>query len=139
MFHCFKEFCRKFDAEIGKILKTNLVQTNEVQRCAVLFPALKQVAKLAGKSDVALIDVGTSGGLSFLMDRVHTSYSDGLFAGPEDSPLRLTCESRGSKIPEMPKVLIGSRIGIDLNPINLMNESERAWNLALIWPDQLSL
>lgn len=137
MLHCFKEFCRKYETEISKILKSNLVQTNEVQRCAVLFPALKQVVKLAGKSNVALIDVGTSGGLSFLMDRVHTSYSDGLMAGPEDSPLRLNCESKGSRIPEMPTVLIGSRIGIDLNPINLMNESERAWNLALIWPDQL--
>jgi hypothetical protein len=137
MFNCFKEFCRKYETEISKILKSNLVQTNEVQRCAVLFPALKQVVKLAGKSNVALIDVGTSGGLSFLMDRVHTSYSDGLMAGPEDSSLRLNCESKGSRIPEMPTVLIGSRIGIDLNPINLMNESERAWNLALIWPDQL--
>lgn len=137
MFECFKEFCRKFEAEILEILKTKLVQTNEVQRCAVLWPALKMAAQLARQSNVALIDVGTSGGLSFLMDQIHVSYSDGTNTGPEGSSLRIHCELRGESLPELPIVKIKSRIGIDLNPVDLLNEGEKAWNLALIWPDQL--
>lgn len=137
MFESFKEFCRKFEAEILELLKTKLVQTNEVQRCAVLWPALKLAAQRSQQSEVALIDVGTSGGLSFLMDQAHVTYSDGIQSGREGSLLRLLCESRGEALPELPSIKIRTRIGIDLNPVDLLNDSERAWNLALIWPDQL--
>ncbi|MBN8539812.1 MAG: DUF2332 domain-containing protein [Deltaproteobacteria bacterium] len=137
MFECFKGFCQKFEFEILEILKTKLVQTNEVQRCAVLWPALKLVGQMAKQSNVALIDVGTSGGLSFLMDKAHLTYSDGAKDGPEDSPLRLHCESRGGTVPTLTSVNVKSRIGIDLNPVDLLSENEKAWNLALIWPDQL--
>lgn len=137
MFECFKVFCSKFEFEILEILKTKLVQTNEVQRCAVLWPALKLVGQMAKQPNIALVDVGTSGGLSFLMDKAHISYSDGVQSGPDDSKLRLHCESRGTTVPSLPNVSIKSRIGVDLNPVDLLNENERAWNLALIWPDQL--
>lgn len=35
----FKDFCLKNNEQIIKILQTKLVQTNEVRRCAYLYPA----------------------------------------------------------------------------------------------------
>lgn len=137
MFSCFKDFCVRFAPEITEILKTRLVQTNEVQRCAVLVPALSVICEAAGRRDVTLVDVGASGGLNLTMDKAHIEYSDGSTAGPEDSDLRLKCDSRGAQIPTLVPVSISTRIGVDLNPVDLLNESVRQWSLSLIWPDQV--
>lgn len=137
MFKCFETFCRKFGSEISEILKVRLVQTNEVQRCALLFPAVNFVSQKSGQSKLALVDVGVSGGLNFLMDKARLQYTNGQIFGQQNSSLVIRCESKGSAIPIEPNVEIIERIGIDLNPVNLLDEKERAWNLALIWPDQL--
>lgn len=137
MFRCFKNFCMKFNSRIGEILKTRLVQTNEVQRCALLFPAVNFVSQKSGQFKLALVDVGVSGGLNFLMDKARIQYTDGRTFGPQESLLRIRCESKGKPIPPEQDAEITDRIGIDLNPIDLLNEEERRWNLALIWPDQL--
>lgn len=137
MFKCFKEFCVRFNSRIAEILKNRLVQTNEVQRCALLFPAVNFVSQKSGQSSLSLVDVGVSGGLNFLMDKAQIQYTDGRTLGPPESLLRIRCESKGKPIPPEQDVEIKDRIGIDLNPINLLNDEERHWNLALIWPDQL--
>lgn len=136
MFDCFKRFAKKFEPEIKSLLQTRLVQTNEVQRCALLFPALNFVSKKLDHQKIALMDVGASGGLNFLMDQVYIRYSDGASTGAETSPLQIICESKGEPIPRFQNAQIAMRIGIDLNPVNLLNTDERQWNLALIWPDQ---
>lgn len=137
MFRCFKDFCMKFNSQIAEILKTRLVQTNEVQRCALLLPAVNFVAQKSGQFKLLLVDVGVSGGLNFLMDKAQIQFTDGRTFGPPESLLRIRCESKGKPIPPEQDAEINARIGIDLNPINLLNEEERQWNLALIWPDQL--
>ncbi len=136
MFNCFKRFSKKFETEIKSLLQTRLVQTNEVQRCALLFPALNFVSKNLDHQKIALIDVGASGGLNFLMDQAYIQYSDGTSTGAATSPLQIICESKGEQIPRFQTAQIAMRIGIDLNPVNLLNPDERQWNLALIWPDQ---
>ena len=137
MFKCFKDFCMKFSPQIREILKSRLVQTNEVQRCALLLPSVNFVSQQSGQSKLALVDVGVSGGLNFLMDKTHIKYTTGQTLGQENSSLQILCESKGVPIPEEHRVEIMERIGIDLNPINLLDEDECQWNLALIWPDQL--
>lgn len=137
MFECFKDFCIKFSSQIGEILKSRLVQTNEVQRCALLFPAVSFVSQKSAQSKLALVDIGVSGGLNFLMDKAQIQYTDGRTFGPSQALLQIRCESKGNPIPLDRHAVIIDRIGIDLNPINLLNEDERQWNLALIWPDQL--
>ncbi len=137
MFDTFKSFCKKFESDIRQILATKLVQTNEVQRCALLLPAVHFVAQKSGQSKIALVDVGASGGLNFLMDKAHIQYTDGQVFGPPSSALQISCESKGSKIPTEQNIEITDRIGIDLNPVNLMDERALLWNLALIWPDQI--
>lgn len=86
---------------------------------------------------MALVDVGVSGGLNFLMDKARLQYTDGQAFGPQSASLQIRCESKGNSIPTDQNAEIVDRIGIDLNPINLLDEKERQWNLALIWPDQL--
>jgi hypothetical protein len=132
----FKEFALRNASQIIAILRSKLVQTNEVQRCALLLPALNYVSNSSNFAPMALIDVGVSGGLNFLVDQVHVKYSDGSLAGPKDSILTLNCRVDGEPLPKVHQINIKDRIGIDLNPINLKDANERIWNLALIWPDQ---
>jgi hypothetical protein len=136
-FDSFKNFCIKFASEIQPLLRTKLVQTNEVQRCALLLPAVNLISQMSDQKPIALIDVGSAGGLNLLMDKTYIQYSDGISVGPINSPLQLQCDSQGLKIPEFQDVKIENRIGIDLNPVNLLDANERQWNLALIWPDQI--
>lgn len=137
MFTVFTSFCKKYEDQIINLIKTRLVQTNEVQRCALLLPGLSVVSKLAGSPKIALIDVGASGGLNLLMDQAYVKYSDGMQTGPMNSSLQLECELKGTTLHGFKNVLrIASRIGIDLNPVDLLNPNEREWAMSLLWPDQ---
>ncbi len=138
MLKTFKDFCLDWKNQIIEILKTRLVQTNEVQRCALLRPAINFVSSQSDNKKISLIDIGVSGGLNFLLDKTFIKYSNGSSIGSPESKLQIRCESIGGPIPlQLEEILIYDRIGIDLNPLNLMNEEEHLWNLALIWPDQL--
>jgi hypothetical protein len=112
------------------------VQTNEVRRCALLLPAVAEVAKSV-QSGIALVDIGTSSGLNLLLDKYLYRYSDGTAVGTLDSHLKLSCTIQDSQliIDQMPK--IASRIGIDLNPIDLNDAEEMLWAISLLWPDQV--
>lgn len=137
MFTVFASFCKKYENQIINLIKARLVQTNEVQRCALLLPGLSVVSKLAGSPKIALIDVGASGGLNLLMDQAYVKYSNGMQTGPMNSSLQLECELKGATLHGFKNVVrIASRIGIDLNPVDLLNPNEREWAMALLWPDQ---
>ena len=112
------------------------IPPNEVQRCALLLPALNFISQKSDDPPIALVDIGSAGGLNLLMDKAYIKYSDGIFFGSPNSPLQLHCESQGKKIPSFNDLQIVNRIGIDLNPVIFLDDDERQWNLALIWPDQ---
>lgn len=136
-FHDFKDFCIRYRSEIISILKNKLVQTNEVRRCAYLYPSFCQIYKIAQKS-LALIEIGTSAGLQLLWDKYSYSYNDkSNMYGNQESELELSTEIRGKNIPLMldhsPPVT--SRIGLDLNINNLSNREDYLWLKALIWPE----
>jgi len=133
----FKEFCRRHTSEIENLLRTRRVQTNEVNRCSVLLPAFATVFEQAGRRPLALIDVGTSAGLNLLWDRFSYSYGAGPTVGMPDSPLHLQCQMRGAAVPPMPALLppVASRIGLDLQPVDLRDADQRQWLEALVWPD----
>lgn len=42
-FDCFKSFCQEHEAVIQSLLQTKLVQTNEVRRCAYLYPIFSYI------------------------------------------------------------------------------------------------
>jgi len=129
----FAAFCAAHHDELVAVLATRSTQTNEVGRCALLVPPLGLVANENGP--LGLLDVGTSAGLNLALDRYQYRYEPGGDVG-NDSPVVLSCGTRGAV--QVPDALppIGSRLGLDRNPVDLDDEAEVRWLEACVWPDQ---
>jgi hypothetical protein len=132
----FCDFCHQHGDAIRALVKSRRVQTNEVRRCALTVPAFGMIAKIANQP-LALIEIGTSAGLNLLWDYYRFAYSDGAQTGNPQSPVDLTCALRGDYAPPIPNPLpeVASRVGIDINPIDPLDEDETLWLKALIWPE----
>lgn len=117
-------------------LRQRSTQTNEIGRCAVLWPALAQVAALTGRSDLALLDFGSSAGLNLGVDGYHYDYgafSLGLPAAPDRPSVR--CEWRGQRLPAgRPPWHLSDRLGLDLASIDVHDEAAVRWLRACLWP-----
>jgi hypothetical protein len=137
-FPTFRAFCLEHQAALLDLLATRRVQTNEVQRCACLLPAFSLVAERGGNSPLALVEVGASAGLNLLWDRYGYRYSDGTQVGDPHAPVQIACTLRGDRRPPLPAMFppIASRVGLDLNPVNLRDPDAVRWLRALIWPEQ---
>src|SRR5687767_7873946 len=70
----FRAFCLERADVIRDLLATRRVQTNEVGRCAYLYPAFGVIARLAGGRPLGVIEVGASAGLNLLWDRYGYRY-----------------------------------------------------------------
>ncbi len=99
-------------------LATRAPQTNEVSRAVVW----KWPAELAGCSNrarpIGLVDVGASGGLNLIADRLPD-----LWEGPGGAPLRVGVG-----------LDVRLRVAFDLNPLDFRNDRDVAWARACIWP-----
>ena len=135
-FTSFKDFCLQYKTEIILLLQQRLVQTNEVRRCAYLYPVFSLIYKKTRKP-LALIEIGTSAGLQLLWDMYSYSYGTSEVFGNKNSTLRITSEIIGENIPFLSSTPppVSKRIGIDFNPVNLNDEDEELWLKALIWPE----
>ena len=135
-FEFLKDFCFKYRQEMESILKTRLVQTNEVRRCAYLYPVFCTVYEKARKP-LALVEIGTSAGLQLLWDKYSYSYGTNNIYGDKDSKLTITAEISGENIPNLRVTPppVSTRIGFDLNTIDLNDEEEKLWLKSLIWPE----
>ena len=133
----FRNFVLEHKNEIGGIITTHSVQTNEVGRCAVLVPAFELLARQAKNRPLALIEIGSSAGLTLLWDRYHYQYGGDLQCGDPNSPVQVECLLRGEKHPPLPNRFpeIASRIGVDLNPVDLSDPENVQWLRALVWPE----
>ena len=132
----FTEFALAHRSRIIKLLGTRLVQTNEAGRCAFLMPGFGIIAGENPGRPLALVDVGASAGLSLLWDRYRYRYSNGAEFGPPDAGALIECAAQNG-LPELPAVFpsVNFRVGIDLAPVNLGDEEEYLWMMALIWPE----
>ncbi|HSP27847.1 MAG TPA: DUF2332 domain-containing protein [Ilumatobacteraceae bacterium] len=133
----FAAFVAERSDRLQCLLSTRTTQTNEVGRCGFLLPALGIVAGEVGP--LSVIDVGTSGGLNLLLDRFEYRYRTAggtttTLGGP--STVVLEVDLTGS-VP-LPAALptIAARRGIDLDPIDVSDESQARWLEACVWPDQ---
>ncbi|MDW4550834.1 DUF2332 family protein [Defluviimonas sp. D31] len=106
-------------------------QTNEVGRSAFLIAAARWLAARTGLP-LELSELGASAGLNLLLDRYALSVGDRWF-GPQDAPLRLSPDWRGST-PEDVALHVVGRAGADLAPPDPVAERTRL--LSFIWPDQ---
>src|SRR6266704_1529899 len=131
----FRSFVLERKNEIGEIITTHSVQTNEVGRCAALIPAFELVARQVENRPLALIEIGSSGGLTLLWD--HYRYDENLQCGAPNSPVQIECQLRGEKRPPVPNRFpeIASRLGVDLNPLDINDPENVQWLRALVWPE----
>jgi hypothetical protein len=125
-------------ADIITLCRERRYQMNEVARCAQVAIG---IAATAGPrpGPVALVDLGTGAGLGLHLDRYRYAVG-GKEYGPHAAGLDLRCELRGPIEPpsaDLPP--IASRVGIDLNPIDLQDEADRAWLEACCPPEASAL
>ncbi|MCA0983207.1 DUF2332 domain-containing protein [Halobacillus yeomjeoni] len=132
----FKDFCRQYENEIQNLLKTKRVQTNEVRRCAYLYPVFCHIHEQTG-APLSMIEIGSSAGLQMLWDHYCYSYGDGQSYGNPHSPVHLASEVRRGSRPHFRKGSppVASRVGIDLHISDLMDPEQCLWLKALIWPE----
>jgi hypothetical protein len=135
-FHPFRDFCLQNKEEIISILKSKLVQTNEVRRCAYLYPCFCYIYAQV-KKPLFLIELGTSAGLQLLWDQYCYSYGTNEWYGNPESNVHIQSEIKGENTPfllqESPPV--AARIGIDLHVNDLTNSEDYIWLKSLIWPE----
>lgn len=136
-FPLFKDFCMVNTEKIKFMLKNKLVQTNEVRRCAYLYPVFCFIYQQINKP-LSLIEIGTSAGLQLLWDQYSYSYDSSQIYGDQDSFVHLTSKVREGNLSHNllsinPKV--NKRLGIDLHISDLTNEEDYLWLKALIWPE----
>ncbi|TCW41572.1 hypothetical protein EDC32_1011238 [Laceyella sacchari] len=132
----FRDFCFTFKDEIITILKEKRVQTNEVRRCAYLYPSFCMIHHLTEKP-LSLIEIGASAGLQLLWDKYAYSYGDVQTYGDASSPVLISTEIRGENrpflLPTSPPV--ATRCGVDLHVSELTDSENVLWMRALIWPE----
>ncbi len=133
----FRKFALDYTVEIVQILQQKLVQTNEVQRSAYLFPAILTVSAYFEDRPMALVELGASAGLNLLWDQYLFQYDAEEPVGFSGSSLTVTCTLKGSKRPDISRIMpvISSRTGIDLSPIDVTNQDQITWLQALVWPE----
>ncbi|MGM0842909.1 MAG: DUF2332 domain-containing protein [Bacillota bacterium] len=136
LFLYFKDFCNVNREEIIPLLKSKLVQTNEVRRCAYLYPLFSMIYKKV-KKPLSLIEIGTSAGLQLLWDKYSYSYGDNQIYGNKNSTVHITSEIKGGNSPsfllESPPVV--SKVGIDLHISDLRDDEDYLWLKSLIWTE----
>lgn len=125
-----RDFAARHAARLRECMRTHTTQTNEVGRCAVLWPALHAVAARAGTERLALLDLGCSAGLNLGVDR----YAYGDAPAAADVP-RLACRTFGPLLPPAaPVPQIVQRLGIDPSPVPIDDDAALRWLQACLWP-----
>lgn len=137
LFPIFRSFCLSHKEELIQIVSSRTVQTNEVSRCAYLYPAFAVASAIVRHTPLALIDVGSSVGLHLLCDRYGYDYGSGMIFGDKNSSVVIETELRGSSQPILGDMAlkVGSRFGIELQPISPYSSDDVSWLNALIWPE----
>lgn len=137
-FPYFKDFCLRNKDSIISILKSKVVQTNEVRRCGYLYPCFCLIYEKV-KKPLALIEIGTSAGLQLLWDTYSYSYGTGRTFGNQNSNVHIKATVKGNVSPfllaDSPPVIY--RTGLDLHINDLGDPDDYLWLKALIWPNHL--
>ncbi|KID28973.1 DUF2332 domain-containing protein [Prauserella rugosa] len=139
----FRNFLLERADRVRALVRERFTQTNEVNRAAVLYPAVARAAK-AAKGKVGLLEIGCSAGLLLGMDRFAYQYrlpgGEQLAAGPKKTPVGLHCAvelADGAAAPAVPaKLNVAAKVGLDRHPVDAQDDEELAWLEACVWADQ---
>lgn len=133
----FRAFCLEHKEELVHLVTTRPVQINEVRRCSALALAFCLLGQRLQGQPLALVEIGTSAGLHLLWDAYTYDYGEGHCIGSHSSSVHIASTFEGSfPIPAMqPFPPVASRVGLDLNPLDVHNEDDVLWLRALLWPE----
>jgi hypothetical protein len=140
-FDTFRSFCLDHQDEISRLVSSPLLPTTtsmNFNRAAQLLPAFGFVYELSGKKPLALVEIGASAGLNLLWDKYGYNYGGGM-AYSRGSSVQISCELRGACVPPLPDKLpsVASRVGIDLHPVDILNDDIARWLIASLSPRSL--
>ena len=137
-FPAFRSFCAARLEDLIEVCRRHRYQMNEVARCTQIVLGI--AAASGGSADpVALVDLGTGAGLGLQLDRYRYRVGADTY-GPAAAGLSLDCDVHGPIIPppaESPR--IASRVGVDLDPVDLEDPAARAWLQACTPPEASAL
>jgi hypothetical protein len=133
-----RAFCARHERELRRIVASRSTQTNEVNRCMALLPALGLVADEVRRA-LGIVELGASAGLNLLFDRYRYDYGELGSLGDPGSPVHLHSKIDGQRRPPLPASVppAGRRIGIDLEPIDVRDPAAIRWLQACLFADQL--
>ena len=97
-FFPFKRFVLKNQETLTELFQTKLVQTNEVRRCAYLYPMFTEIYKEHGKP-LALIEIGTSAGLQLGVDQYNYLYNEEILITNSPGSLTISSKNTGAALP----------------------------------------
>ncbi|HKY15453.1 MAG TPA: DUF2332 domain-containing protein [Microthrixaceae bacterium] len=129
----FDAFVDAHEAELADALATRATQTNEPNRSCLWRAVLPSISD----GPLHLVELGASAGLNLCFDRYRYEFTElPVSDDPRGDVLR--CQFRGERPPiDRPIPPIASRVGLDLDPIDVRDEREVRWLKACIWPEQL--
>lgn len=136
-FPSFLVFCHTYEDEIRNRLMTRRVQTNEIQRCSYLYPIFSMIQQQT-KRPLGLLEIGTSAGLQLFVDQYAYVYNDVPLHPTNTSSVTISATVESKEPIHLETTVpfkIGTRLGVDLNVIDLTDEAELSWLNALIWPE----
>jgi len=136
----FRDFVLDHQEAVRLLLRTRVVQTNDVQRAAVLYPLVAAAAARSGGA-VGLLEVGCSSGLLLGLDRYRYCYrtSNGAVvrAGDPGSPVRFDCDVTGGGTWAAPTGFrVNVRVGLDRSPVDINEPEQLGWLESCVWADQ---
>jgi hypothetical protein len=140
------DFVARHRDALARTIATRTTQTNEIGRCAVLWPILQGLSEATDGRPIALLDVGCSAGLNLGVDHWRYRYVD----DATGATIAATPPTRDARAPEIAcRVLAGtragavgsaasprivSRAGIDQAPVSVDDDIETRWLRACLWP-----
>ncbi|HYZ18458.1 MAG TPA: DUF2332 domain-containing protein [Gaiellaceae bacterium] len=122
---------------LAEFVRTQGVQTNEVQRSWVLLPLFLRVAERTGADELDLIELGSSAGLNLVWDRYRYVYGAAEWGAP-DAPLTLAAEEKKPVPAELLDLRpeVRGRVGIDRNPIDVTTDQGARLLKSFVWAGQ---
>jgi len=132
-----REFLDAHVETIAALCATRTTQTNEIGRCAILWPAVLEGLERTGARECALFDFGASAGLNLGLDVYGLDYDD-LRVRPGAEP-RIDCKLVGpGRFASTGNVRVAARLGVDVSPVDLHDAASREWLLACVWPHDIT-
>lgn len=132
------DFIHTHHDRLDELIRTRLVQTNVIRRAAALRYTLWAIRRHTDQP-IHLVEVGASAGLLLAADRYRYRIGDREFGHPESAVVIDSAWRAEHPVPDLDDIApLASRIGIDLNPVDVTDPDQRRWLTALVWPEERS-